>query len=132
MNSVHGQIQSKWNLRKVALLERHKRSATVSLKINASGFLIESKLVRKSGLVEFDKSLLAAIGAAAPFAPPAPEIRSFLKKKGMEILFRKRIFRRGLLKNKLKYKGTTVAPKWKPKKFKVSPRPRPRPRQSKK
>ncbi|MCB9641173.1 MAG: TonB C-terminal domain-containing protein [Myxococcales bacterium] len=111
---VHDRIQKSWETQKLPLMALHKRSATVTVWIDAKGKLKKIKIVQSSGLKSFDHSLLKAIYKSSPFEKPHPSILEDVQKTGLDIVFRKRVFKRKLKPLKLEYKGKTTVPNWTP------------------
>lgn len=68
--------------------ERRTLKATVSIKIGASGELLDVELKTPSGNELFDGAVLGAIKKAAPFGPPPDHLRDTLKKDGVGFVFR--------------------------------------------
>jgi TonB family protein len=68
--------------------ERRTLLAQVTLRIGASGEVLDVKLSKSSGNALFDDAVLAAVKNASPFTPPPPHLRDSLKKDGRAFVFR--------------------------------------------
>jgi TonB family protein len=110
--TVNQQIQKIWDVSEISIMELHNRSAVAQLWIDRRGRLHKYKLTQSSGLKVFDQSLIKAIRKAPPFPAPHKAIRNAIFKGGIEITFRRRVFRKKLLPIKRKYRDTTVMPEW--------------------
>jgi protein TonB len=67
--------------------ERRTLRAQLSLKIGATGELVDVKLTKPSGNDLFDAAVMNAVKRAAPFAPPPPALADALKKQGVALSF---------------------------------------------
>lgn len=114
LKAVYDQVLQHWDVKRVPLMKLHKQSAVAQLIIDKRGRLIKFRLNHSSKVKMFDKTLIAAIKRANPFPPPAPALRKLLRTQGLEIAFRRRVFRKKLYPLKTQYKGTAVVPNWRP------------------
>ena len=67
--------------------ERRTLKATVTIKLGATGELLDVDLGKPSGNELFDSAVLGAIKKAAPFGPPPEHLRDSLKKNGVTLVF---------------------------------------------
>ena len=114
LKTVYDQVIKNWDAKKIPLMKLHQRHAVAQLIINKQGRLIKFRLTHSSGVKLLDRTLIKAIKRANPFPPPAPVLRKLLITDGLEIAFRRRVFRKKLYPLKTKYRGTAVVPNWRP------------------
>lgn len=67
--------------------ERLYLRAQVAMRLDRSGQVLESRLVKTSGNALFDSAVLAAVSRAAPFSPPPDKLRDMLHKSGVVLEF---------------------------------------------
>lgn len=124
LSILHKRIQERWQIKKLSWAKLRLLSATVTIWINAKGGLVNMKFQRASGSKHFDASLVRAVQRSSPFPKPPALLRKTARFSGLEIYFRKRVFKRSKVPLKLRFRSTAVAPKWRatPKKRKPAPR----------
>lgn len=112
LSSVYQKVYAAWKIKGIPFMELHRRSATLRFWVKANGQLARIRVVQASGHKRFDLSLLRAVTQALPFAKPPHAIRSTVLKEGLEILFRRRVFKKKTLPLNTKYKGKMVLGNW--------------------
>lgn len=85
LEKLDQQIKRNWQLPE--WLSNKNLSASVIVKFDETGALIEQKLKRSSGNTPFDNQALEAIAQSAPFPPPPESLVSYFKVRGIELRF---------------------------------------------
>ena len=111
LSTLHSRVQRHWKPG-LSLMELNKLSATVTLHIRPDGRLWKVSLARKSESRAFNRSLLGAVRSAQPFPAPPSFLAREANTTGLEVMFRKRVFRRNLAPLRRRWKGSAVAPDW--------------------
>ena len=111
---VYGKIQANWDVRGIPLMVLHERRAVVQLWLDSAGKLKGVRILESSGHRRYDKSLLRAVKKSSPFPAPPKKLRRIVSEEGIEILVRRRVFKRELLPLKTRYTGTAKLPLYPP------------------
>ena len=111
---VHDKIQKNWQVKSIPLMELHRRYAIFTLWFSPKGKILKIKLSSSSGYDRFDKTLLQSIKKITRYPKPPQSIQQYLKKNGLQISFRRRVFKKKLLPLKRKYDSTVRVPNWRP------------------
>lgn len=131
MIGVNQKVQKAWKVDSIPLMLRHRLSAVVQLWISPKGKLLRYKLTQESGNKAFDRSLRKAIGQIKRFASPPPTLHKLLRTDGIEITFKRRVFRKKLLPLRTRVRSSVVVPNWRPRVMDRKVRRRPAKRRDK-